>query len=76
MENKGKYKEMPTLKWSVVKSVSLYSNISEKCLLCLHGKLEIVNFKEQDQSLNKRSELISKCRHANKHLLCDYKANN
>ena len=42
-EIKKEYNEMPTLKWSIVKSVLLYSNISKKCLLCLHKKLEIVN---------------------------------
>ena len=60
---------MSTLKWSLVKSVPSYSNIYKKCLLCLNEKLEIVNFKDQDHLLNKCSELISKCRHANKYLL-------
>ena len=46
----------------------------EKCLLCLHEKLEIVNVEDQDL-LHKRSELICKCRHANKYLLRKYKAN-
>ena len=63
-ETKKEYNEMPTLKWSIVKYVPSYSNISKKCLLCLHEKLEIV---DQDHLLNKRSELISKCRHANKY---------
>ena len=65
---------MPTLKWSIVKLVPPYSNISKICL-CLHQKLKIVNFEDQDHLLNKRSELISKCRHANKYLLRNYKAN-
>ena len=69
-EIKKEYNEMPTLKWSIVKSVP-----SKKCLLCLHEKLEIVNFEDQDYLLNKRSELISKCRHANKYLLRNYKVN-
>ena len=38
-------------------------------------KLEIINFEDQDDLLNKRSKLISKCRRANKYLLCNYKAN-
>ena len=46
-----------------------------KYLLCLHGKLEIVNFEDQDHLSNKRSELISKGRDANKYLLRNYKAN-
>ena len=66
---------MPTLKWSIVKSVPSYSNISKKCLLCLRDKLEIANFEDQDHLLNKLSELISKCRHVNKYLLRNYKAN-
>ena len=75
-EIKKEYNEMPTLIWSIVKSVPSYSNISKKCLLYLHEKLEIINFEDQDHLLNKRSELISKCRHANKYLLRNYKANN
>ena len=75
-EIKKEYNKMPTLKWSVVKSVPSYSGISKKCLSFLHEKLEIINFEDQDHLLNKRSELISKCRHANKCLLRNYKANN
>ena len=75
-EIKKEYYEITTLKWSVVKSVPSYLNISKKCLLCLHEKLEIVNFEDQDHLLNKCSELISKCRHVNKYLLRNYvKAN-
>ena len=66
---------MLTLKWSIVKSVPSYSNVTKTCLLCLHAKNEIVNFAEQDHLLNKRSEVISKCRHVNKYLLRNYKAN-
>ena len=58
-----------------MKPVPSYSNVPKKCLLGLHEKHEIVNFEDQDHLLNKRSELISKCRHANKYLLRNYKAN-
>ena len=75
-EIKKEYNKMPTLKWSVVKSVPSYSGISKKCLSFLHEKHEIINFEDQDHLLNKCSELISKCRHANKCLLRNYKANN
>ena len=74
-ETKKEYNEMPTLNRLIVKSVPSYSNISKKCLLCLHEKLEIVIFEDQDHLLNKPSELISKCRHAYKYLLRNYKAN-
>ena len=46
LEIKKEYNEMRTLKWSIVKSVPSYSNISKKCLLYLHEKLEIVNFED------------------------------
>ena len=63
----------PTLVWSIAKKVPPYSNISKRCLLCLHEKLEIINYPRPEELLNKRSELISKCRHVNKFLLRNYK---
>ena len=62
----------PTLVWSIAKKVPPYSNICKKCLLCLYKKLEIINYPRPDELLNKRSELISKCQHANKFLLRNY----
>ena len=38
-----KHQENPSLKWSIVKRVAAYSNITKKCLFCLHKKLVIVN---------------------------------
>ena len=46
-------------------------NITKRCLLCLHEKLAIITFKDQDNLLNKRSKL----RHENKFLLSNYKSN-
>ena len=37
--------------------------------LCFHGKLKIVNYPHPEELLNKSSELVSKCGHANKYLL-------
>ena len=34
----------PTLVWSISKKLVPYSNVSKKCLLCLHEKLEIINY--------------------------------
>ena len=56
-------------------STVIFKYIQKKCLLCLHEKFKIVIFEDQDHLLNKRSELISKCRHTNKYLLRNYKAN-
>ena len=61
-----------TLVWSIAKKVPSYSNISKKYLLCLHEKLEIINNLWPEELLNKRFELISNCRHANKVLLYNY----
>ena len=74
-EVKKKLKIMPSLKWYIIKSVPAYSNISKKCQLCLQEKFEILNYPNPNELLNKRSELISKCRHVNKFLLSNYKSN-
>ena len=74
-DTKEKHQETPTLKWSIVKQVPSYSNITKKCLLCLHEKFEILNYPNPVEMLNKRSELISKCRHSNKFLLKIFKSN-
>ena len=74
-EIKEKCQENPSLKWSIVKGVPAYSNITKKCLLCLHEKLEIVNYPYSEELLKKCSELVSKCWHGNKYLLNNCKAN-
>ena len=61
------------LLWSIVRFAPGYSNISKRCLLCLHGKLVIVNYHNAAELLNKRSELMAKYRHGNKFLQSNYK---
>ena len=61
------------LQWSILKSAPAYNNISKKCMLCLQEKFEIITHLNQENLLNKKSELISKCRHENKYLLKNYK---
>ena len=69
-----KYKnEMPDLKWSILKQIPAYSNVSKKCNLCLREKLEIIKYENKEELLNKNNELISKCRHENKYLLKNFK---
>ena len=72
---KDKQNISPNLMRCIVKSVPVYSNISKRCMLCLHGKFEISNYSDQEELLNKRSEHVSKCRHVNKFLLSNYKSN-
>ena len=74
-EQKQTHNITPTLKWYIAISVPSYSNITKSCMLCLHEKFEILTYSNQDELLNKRSELVSKCRHIYKYLLSNYKSN-
>ena len=56
------------IKWTIICKARPYSNITKRCDLCTTEKLMIINSKP-DELLNKRSELISKCRHENKFYL-------
>ena len=69
-----KFNHTPSLKWSIIKSVKSYSANSQSCALCLQEKFEILNYPDKEALLNKRSELIAKCRHMNKFLLANYKS--
>ena len=59
----------PLLKWSIVKQVKNYTNNSANCPFSLQKKYEILFYTDKNELLNKRSELITKCRHMNKFLL-------
>ena len=58
-----------TLVWLIAKRVPPCSNISKKS----SRKLEIIKYSRPDELFNKISELIFRCRHANKFLLRNYK---
>ena len=60
-----------SIDWNILKRTSGYNKITKRCNLCLNEKLEICNFKKKHILLNKRNELINKCRHENKHLLAN-----
>ena len=51
--------------WSIVKRAKAYKGSTRRCNLCLTEKLCILSA-PKDTLLNKRSELVSKCRHENK----------
>ena len=65
----------PSFKWSIIKQVRSYTINSHSCPLCLQEKHEIMFYPDKSELLNKRSELIAKCRHSNKFLLANYKSN-
>ena len=60
------------IKWTIVTSAAPYNNVSKRCNLCLTEKLKIIDA-DKSNLLNKRSELISKCRHENKFYIMNYK---
>ena len=58
-------------KWSIIARARPYNNSSKRCDLCQAEKLYIIKYSNKNL-LNKRSELISKCRHENKFYLKNY----
>ena len=54
--------------WSINRRAQAHSNITKRCDLCLTEKLSIINA-DKTTTLNKRSELVSKCQHENKYYL-------
>ena len=54
-----------TIKWSIIKRANPYHGHPSCCNLCLSEKLCILSA-DKSTLLNKRSELITKCRHENK----------
>ena len=58
----------PTIKWRIIKHRAPYNPVAKRCNLCLSEKLYILEY-EGTNLLNKRDELISKCRHRNKYTL-------
>ena len=68
IKNSGHY---PKVKWKIVKKCVPFSPQTKRCLLCLNEKLEIAAYKEQNL-LNKRNEIVSKCRHQSKYVLASF----
>ena len=58
----------PKVTWKIKSKHSPYNPESNRCNLCLNEKLAILE-DEDEFLLNKRSEIISKCRHENKFML-------
>ena len=54
-KTKEKYSEIPILQWYIVRAVPSYLNLTKRCLLFFHQKLEILYYHNTDKQLNKRS---------------------
>ena len=61
-------KEEPVLVWKILGQYQPYNVNTKRCLLCLNEKLQIAIYRGNNM-LNKRTEIISKCRHRNKYAL-------
>ena len=59
------------VKWSIQQKAPAYRAGSKRCDLCLSEKLNIITA-DQKSLLNKRSELVSTCRHRRKFLLSQF----
>ena len=57
-----------SISWRIISSSSSYNSSSNRCNLCLKEKFLII-CRPDLSSLNKRTELVSSCRHRNKALL-------
>ena len=60
-----------SIKWSVHRKAAAYSNQTKRWNLCLSEKVAIITA-NKTRSLNRRTELVSKCRHQNKFHLCNF----
>ena len=69
---KRKSIEKPIMHLPVIHHAKPYKNWSKRCKLCLNYKYHILA--SSFNLINKRTELISKCRHKNKFYLVNYKA--
>ena len=56
------------INWRVIKQAPAYSKESGRCNLCLEEKTFIM-YEDQTKALNKRTEIMQKCRHRETHLL-------
>ena len=60
MKNKGL---TPNIQWSILKRSNTPKSFDSRCNLCLEEKMNILLFPEPNKLLNKRSDLIVRCRH-------------
>ena len=53
----------PEIEWSILKKSNTPNSFDGRCNLCLEEKIQIMMYKLPEKLLNKRSELIARCRH-------------
>ena len=70
---KGK-KEDYQISWKILKAVTKLKNGNKMCRLCVTEAATIM--KGRKGQLNRRTEILNKCRHQNKYLLKNWKDKN
>ena len=66
-ENNGN----PSISWKILKNSTSFSPDTGSCQLCQEEKYKIATY-PNNNLLNKRTEIVSKCRHMNKFYLATY----
>ena len=64
-------KRNANITWKILGRHQAYNTGSKRCSLCLNEKLKIVLHKD-NKMLNRRTEILDKCRHKNKYALISY----
>ena len=63
LKNKGL---TPEIQWSILKKSNTPKCFDSRCNLCLEEKIQIMIYPDPEKLLNKKCELIARCRHRNK----------
>ena len=75
-ERKRIIDQIPSQKWSIIKVIAAYSNITKRCEPCLYEKYAIITCPDPENLLNKRLEFTSKYPHQGFLLLSNYDTHN
>ena len=60
------------IKWTLLRQTAGYNSVTKSRSLCLTKKLFIAQYKDKEKLINKRNELVSKCRHDGDYILGKY----
>ena len=64
-------KHSANITWDILGRHQAYNTSSKRCSLCLNEKLKIALHRNNNM-LNRRTEILNKCRHKNKYALISY----
>ena len=64
-------KHNANITWEILGRHQVHNTSSKRCSLCLNEKLKIALYRNNNM-LNRRTEILTKCRHKNKYALISY----